>query len=96
MTKRDFGKIIHEARIKKGLRLRDMELGAARHSHIECGHFEMVLYHERGILCKQLSLDRKELDEAWRKVDLDWEANKVPEGIECISYIACTKESIDG
>jgi len=66
MTKREFGNIIHEARIKKGLRLREMNLGPIRHSHIECGDFEKVLYHERKKLCEQLSLDRKEIDDACR------------------------------
>jgi hypothetical protein len=69
MTKREFGNMIHEARINKGLLLREMNLGAMRHSHIECGDFEVILYRERKELCEQLSLDRKEIDETCKGFD---------------------------
>lgn len=96
MTKREFGNIIREARIKKGLLLREMDLGAMRHSHIEAGDFEMILYHERKALCNQLSLDRKEIDDACRNFGFSDEVKQDFDATAGIPYIACTKESIEG
>lgn len=96
MTKREFGNIIREARIKKGFLLREMALGAMRHSHIEAGDFEMILNHERKALCNQLSLDRKEIDNFASQLDFSEKVNHVPDGVERVPYIACTKESIEG